>query len=97
MQRPVSLEVSCVLLCCKRRAWAVRRCACPNLPSSLVSPPQGRNEVPVPEPAGMQSVAELQALCQEAQVDPRHPPTQQVQPTPEEDEYIEDADDDFDA
>lgn len=51
----------------------------------------------MPEPAGMQSVAELQALCQEAQVDPRHPPTQQVQPTPEEDEYIEDADDDFDA
>lgn len=47
----------------------------------------------MPEPPGMQTVAELQTLCLEAQVD--RSPAAQLQPAQEEDEYIEDVDDDF--
>lgn len=50
----------------------------------------------MPEPPGTQTVEELQKMCLEAQVDktPRAE-AQQQPPAPEEDEYLDDADDDF--
>lgn len=67
--------------------WFVR-----DLPDELRP---GRNEVPVPEGPGMQTVDELQVLCTDARVDCSPAAAQMHQPI-EEDEYIDEGDDDGD-